>query len=146
MKSMAELLLVDDNPADIDLTSEILEHSWRRHRVRSVSDGVEAIAFLRGEGKYAGESAPDLIMLDLNLPRKDGRAVLAEIKADPGLRGTPIVVFSTSHAQRDILGSYELGANSYVCKPGNLKDFESALKAICDFWCGCVVLPGERKS
>src|SRR5207249_9444071 len=111
-----EILLVDDNPADLDLTSEVLARNERPKRVSSVMNGVEALGFLRHEGKYADTPDPDLILLDLNLPRKDGRAVLAEVKADPLLRRTPIVVFSTSQAEFDIMQSYNLGANSYVTR------------------------------
>ncbi len=114
-------------------------------RVRTVNDGAEAIAFLHGQGKYAGAQVPDLIVLDLNLPKKDGRAVLADVKNDPALRKTPVVIFSTSQAARDILGSYELGANSYVSKPGDLQQFALAVKSIQDFWFCCARLPKEEK-
>src|SRR5208337_875447 len=129
-----EVLLVDDNPADTDLTSEILVRSGCH--IQSVGDGVEAMAFLRREGKYAIAVLPDFVILDLNLPRKDGRAVLAEVKTDPILRNIPVAIFSTSQAQRDIVRSYELGANCYVSKPGNLKDFISAVTKIGEFWFG----------
>ena len=145
MKTTTEILLVDDNPADLDLTTEMLSRGDFTGRVRTVNDGAEAIAFLHGQGKYAGAQVPDLIVLDLNLPKKDGRAVLADVKNDPALRKTPVVVFSTSQAPRDILGSYELGANSYVSKPGDLQQFALAVKSIQDFWFCCARLPQEEK-
>jgi CheY-like chemotaxis protein len=141
-----EVLLVDDNPADTDLTSEILTRDGSPSHIHAVIDGVEAIAFLRRQGKYAKAPAPDLVILDLNLPKKDGRAVLAEVKADPALRNIPIVIFSTSEAPRDIVGTYELGANCYVSKPGNLQDYIAAVTGIGEFWFGLALLPhkGER--
>ena len=145
MKTTTEILLVDDNPADLDLTTEMLSRGDFTGRVRTVNDGAEAIAFLQGQGKYAGAQVPDLIVLDLNLPKKDGRAVLADVKNDPALRKTPVVIFSTSQAARDILGSYELGANSYVSKPGDLQQFALAVKSIQDFWFCCARLPKEEK-
>jgi len=140
-----EILLVDDNPADTDLTSEVLSRNGGLSHIHSVINGVEAIAFLRREGKYANAILSDFVILDLNLPKKDGRAVLAEVKADPVLRKIPIAVFSTSEAQQDILRSYELGANCYVSKPGNLKDFISAVTRIGQFWVGLAHLPREEK-
>jgi two-component system, chemotaxis family, response regulator Rcp1 len=142
---MPEVLLVDDNPADIDLTSEALARSQCSHNLSSVADGAEAIAFLHRQGKYCGAQRPDLMILDLNLPRKDGRAVLAEIKGDPALRRTPIVVFSTSKAGQDIGRSYQLGANSYVSKPGNLPEFFSVVRSIGEFWLGCARLPRSEE-
>jgi two-component system response regulator len=140
-----EILLVDDNPADLDLIAEMLSRGEFCGQVRTVNDGAEAIAFLHRQGKYAGARLPDLILLDLNLPKKDGRAVLAHVKNDPALRKTPVVVFSTSQAARDVLGSYELGANSYVTKPGDLQEFALAVKSIQDFWFRCARLPQEEK-
>ena len=119
---MTEILLVDDNPADTDLTSDVMARNGYPSRIHTVVDGVEALTFLRHEGKYANALRPDLVILDLNLPKKDGHAVLAEVKADPVLRKIPIVVFSTSEAPQDIVRSYELGANCYVSKPGNLNE------------------------
>jgi chemotaxis family two-component system response regulator Rcp1 len=141
-----EVLLVDDNPADTDLTSEILTRNRSPSHIHAVIDGVEAIAFLRRQGKYDSAPAADLVILDLNLPKKDGRAVLAEVKADPALRNIPIVIFSTSEAPRDIVGTYELGANCYVSKPGNLQDYIAAVTGIGEFWFGLALLPrkGER--
>jgi chemotaxis family two-component system response regulator Rcp1 len=106
---------------------------------------VEAIAFLRRQGKYTGARVPDFVILDLSLPGKDGRTVLAEVKSDPILRKIPIAIFSTSDAKQDILRSYELGANCYVSKPGNLRDFISAVTSISEFWFGLVHLPREEE-
>jgi two-component system, chemotaxis family, response regulator Rcp1 len=138
-----EILLVDDSPADTDLTSEVLARSGRPSHIHSVVNGVEAIAFLRRDGKYAQAPLPDFVILDLNLPAKDGRAVLAEVKADPALCKIPIAVFSTSAARQDVVRSYELGANCYVSKPGNLRDFTSAVTSIGEFWFGLARLPRE---
>jgi chemotaxis family two-component system response regulator Rcp1 len=140
-----EVLLVDDNPADTDLTSEVLSRNGCPSHILSVVNGVEAIAFLRREGKYANALLPDFVILDLNLPAKDGRAVLAEVKGDPLLRKIPIAIFSTSEARQDILRSYELGANCYVSKPGNLRDFISAVTSIGEFWFGFARLPHEEE-
>jgi two-component system, chemotaxis family, response regulator Rcp1 len=140
MKNSPELLIVDDNPADLLLAREALAETAHRSQISSVADGVEAIAFLNRRGDYANSIRPDLVILDLNLPRKDGRAVLAAIKADPNLRQIPIVIFSTSRLSQDITRSYELGANCYVSKPGNLNDFFLAVKSIEEFWFGLVSL------
>jgi two-component system, chemotaxis family, response regulator Rcp1 len=140
-----EVLLVDDNPADTDLTSEILARNGSPSHIQSVTDGVEAIAFLRREGKYTSALVPDFVILDLSLPGKDGRTVLAEVKGDPILRKIPITIFSTSDAKQDILRSYELGANCYVSKPGNLRDFISAVTSISEFWFGLAHLPREEE-
>jgi two-component system, chemotaxis family, response regulator Rcp1 len=141
--STTEILLIDDNPADTDLTHEVLARNSCSSHIHSVGDGVEAIAFLRRKGKYAKALLPDLVILDLSLPKKDGRVVLAAVKADPVLRKIPIVIFSTSEARQDILYSYELGANCYVSKPGNLRDFTSAVTSIAEFWLGLARLPRE---
>ena len=140
-----EILLVDDNPADTDLTGEVLARNGCPSHIHAVVDGVEAIAFLRREGKYANALLPHFVILDLSLPKKDGRAVLAEVKADPVLREIPIVIFSTSEARQDIVRSYELGANCYVSKPGNLPDFISAVTSIGEFWLGLARLPREEE-
>jgi chemotaxis family two-component system response regulator Rcp1 len=140
-----EVLLVDDNPADTDLTTEVLTRNGCPSHIHAVRDGVDAIAFLRRQGKYANEIIPDFVILDLSLPGKDGRAVLAEVKADPKLRRIPIAVFSTSKAPQDIVGSYEIGANCYVSKPGNLRDFISAVTSIGEFWFGLAHLPREEE-
>jgi len=146
MTTMAEILLVDDNPADLDLTIDALAQSpWRTH-VSTVSDGAEAMAYLYREGKYSEAIRPHLVLLDLNLPRKDGRAVLADMKSKPALRRIPVVVFSTSQARKDIESSYELGANSYVSKPPTLSEWVSAVKVLNEFWIGCACLPREVES
>ena len=140
-----EILLVDDNPADSDLTSEVLLRSGHPRHIHTVTNGVEAIAFLRREGKFANAILPDFVMLDLSLPKKGGRAVLAEVKADPVLRKIPIAIFSTSDVRQEIVRSYELGANCYVSKPGNLSDFISAVTLIGEFWSGLARLPCEEE-
>jgi two-component system, chemotaxis family, response regulator Rcp1 len=145
MKSVAEVLLVDDNPADVDLTSDVLARSQRHFHVNAVNDGAEAISFLRQQGKYVEAPLPDLVVLDLNLPRKDGREVLAEVKADPNLAKIPIVIFTTSQASSDISRSYELGANCYLRKPGNLPEFVAVVQSMADFWLGFASLPRKEK-
>lgn len=135
---------MDDNPADIDLTAEVLSLNTMHFHVNSVSDGVEAVAFLRRQGPYAEKPRPDLMVLDLNLPRKDGRQVLAEVKTDRDLGKIPIVVFTTSQAHSDILRSYELGANCYLRKPGNLADYREVVHKMAGFWLGCASLPHKE--
>ncbi|MGA7080134.1 MAG: response regulator [Terriglobales bacterium] len=144
MKQIRIVLLVDDNPADVDLFREALRQTVYSIHVESVGDGEEALAFLNHSGIHAEEPRPDLVILDLNLPKKDGRAVLAEVKTDIDLRTIPIVVFSTSRSMQDIGSSYELGANSYVSKPGNLKDYLSTVKSIEQFWLGSASLPRKE--
>lgn len=141
MNLLPEILVVDDNPADIGLVREALTHSAHSSHINSVEDGVMAMAFLERREKYLNAVRPDLVILDLNLPRKDGLAVLAAMKAGPDLRRIPVVIFSTSQLRKDIVRSYEMGANCYVSKPGNLDDFFSAVKSIEEFWFGFVNLP-----
>jgi CheY-like chemotaxis protein len=136
-----ELLLVEDNPGDADLTRETLQESKLPNHICVVNNGVEAMAYLRREGKYADRTRPDLILLDLNLPKKDGREVLAEIKVDPRLRRIPVVVLTTSSAERDILETYDLHANCYITKPVNLDQFSAVVRAIEEFWFTIVKLP-----
>ncbi|HLI26557.1 MAG TPA: response regulator [Chloroflexota bacterium] len=138
-----EILLVEDSPADVDLTREALEDAKVRNHLSVVADGVEALAFLRREGRYADAPRPDLILLDLNLPKKDGREVLAEIKADPALRRIPVVVLTTSEAEQDILRSYDLHANCYITKPVDLEAFIEVVRSIEGFWLAIVRLPTE---
>lgn len=145
MKTTPEILMVDDNPADIDLTSEILAQSKGHFHVNAVADGVEAISFLRHQGKYAQAPVPDLVVLDLNLPRKDGCEVLSNIKADPALAKIPVVIFTTSQANSDITRSYKLGANCYLRKPGNLPEFVAAVQSMAEFWLGFASLPQKEK-
>jgi len=141
----AEVLLVDDNPADSELVREILGRNTCPDHIHAVLNGTEAIAFLRGQGQHARAVLPDLVILDLNLPGKSGRTVLAEVKADPVLRKIPVVVFSTSNATHDIVLSYETGANCYVSKPRNLRDYVAAVNSIGEYWLGFARLPREGK-
>jgi CheY-like chemotaxis protein len=137
-REVIEVLMVDDNPADVDLMQDVLGEG-QRWRVTTAQDGEQALALLNAGKKEC--RSPDLVMLDLNMPRKDGRAVLAEIKSDPDLRRIPVLVFTTSQAAHDIDRAYESGANCYVSKPGNLKEFTAALKSIEDFWLVAAQLP-----
>jgi len=136
-----EILLVEDNPGDADLAREALEGSKFHNDLHVVDDGEKAMAFLRREGPYAGAPRPGLILLDLNLPRKDGRQVLAEIKADDDLKRIPVVILTTSSAEKDVLKSYDLHANCFITKPIDLHQFLNVVKAIEDFWLSIVVLP-----
>jgi two-component system, chemotaxis family, response regulator Rcp1 len=140
-----EILLVEDSPGDVRLTREALRDARVLNRVSVVGDGLEALAFLRREGKYPAAPWPDLILLDLNLPRMDGREVLAEIKNDPRLRQIPVVVLTTSQAERDIVETYNLGANCYVTKPVDLEQFLVAVKSIETFWLTVVRLPPDGR-
>ena len=140
-----EILMVDDNPADIDLTSEVLAQSNQHFHVNSVTDGAEAISFLRRQGKYASAPAPDLVVLDLNLPRRDGRQVLSDMKTDPALAKIPVVIFTTSQASSDVSRSYELGANCYLKKPGNLAEFVAVVQSMAQFWLGFAILPKRER-
>jgi CheY-like chemotaxis protein len=136
-----EILMVEDNPGDVRLTVEALKEGKVRNKLHVVEDGVEAMAFLRGEGEYADAPRPDLILLDLNLPKKDGREVLAEIKGDPNLRRIPVVVLTVSEANEDILKTYDLHANCYITKPVDLDQFIVVVKSVEDFWLTIVKLP-----
>jgi CheY-like chemotaxis protein len=138
-----EILLVEDSPSDADLTVEALSDGKVLNNLHWVEDGVEALAFLRRQGKYNNAPRPDLILLDLNLPKKDGREVLAQIKVDPQLKLIPVVVLTTSAADRDIFKTYELNANCYVTKPIDLDQFISVVKLIETFWLAVVKLPSE---
>jgi CheY-like chemotaxis protein len=140
---VVELLLVEDNPGDVELTREALEEARVRNRLSVVDDGVQALAFLRRTGRYADAPRPDLVLLDLNLPRKDGREVLAEIKADPELRRIPVVVLTTSEAERDVLAAYELHANAYIVKPVDLDQFLAVVRSVEGFWLTVVKFPPE---
>jgi CheY-like chemotaxis protein len=138
-----EILLVEDNAGDARLAREALRDAKVRNHLSWVSDGAEALAFLRREGKYSQAPRPDLILLDLNLPRKDGREVLTEIKADERLRRIPVVVLTTSRAEEDILRAYQLSANCYISKPVDLDQFMKVVRNIEDFWLTLVRLPAE---
>jgi len=142
---LAEILLVEDNLGDVRLTQEALKDAQVRVRMSVVGDGVEAMAFLHHEGPYSRSLHPDLILLDLNLPRKDGREVLADIKADTHLRRIPIVILTTSQADKDILASYDLHANCYIIKPVNLNQFTKVITAIEGFWLEVVRLPPDGR-
>ena len=141
-----QVLLVEDNPGDVRLTKEALKEGKLLNQLTVVSDGVEALSFLRKEGIYADALQPELILLDLNLPKKDGREVLAEIKADPNLRRIPVVVLTTSSSEEDILKIYDLHANCYITKPVDLEQFMGVVKSIEDFWVSVVKLPSHEAS
>jgi len=134
-------LLVEDNPGDVRLTKEALKEGKVMNVLNTVGDGEEALAYLRREGAYAQATRPDLVLLDLNLPRKSGREVLAEIKEDPDLKRIPVVILTVSEAEQDIIKSYNLHANCYITKPVNLEQFIEVVKSIEDFWLTVVMLP-----
>jgi CheY-like chemotaxis protein len=136
-----EVLLVEDDPGDILMTQEAFEEHKVRNTLNVVSDGEEALAYLRQEGKYAEAPRPDLVLLDLNLPRVDGREVLAKIKEDENLRSIPVVVLTTSQADEDILRSYSLHANAYVTKPVDFERFITVVRQIDEFFVSVVKLP-----
>ncbi len=136
-----QILLVEDSPGDVRLTEEILRDAKIANDLHVVTDGEDAMDFLRGSGAHADAPRPDVMLLDLNLPRKDGREVLAEIKADPMLRRIPVIVLTTSSADEDVLHSYDLNANCYITKPIDLDEFISVVRSIEDFWLSIVRLP-----
>ena len=138
-----EILLVEDNPGDARLTKEALKEGKVCNKLHVAEDGDKALAFLRRGGSYAGAPRPDLILLDLNLPKRDGRELLAEIKTDPSLRRIPVVILTTSRAEEDILKTYDLHANCYITKPVDLEQFIGVVKAVEDFWLTVVKLPPE---
>lgn len=135
------ILLVEDSPGDVRLTEEAFREAKVLNEMHVVADGVKAMQYLRREGEYAEALHPDLILLDLNLPRMDGREVLAEIKADPGLSHIPVVVLTTSQAERDVAVSYKLHASCYVTKPVDLDKFMSVIHSVESFWLSVVKLP-----
>ncbi|MBA4062755.1 MAG: response regulator [Isosphaera sp.] len=136
-----EILLVEDEPVHADLTMEALAEGKILNRVAHVRDGVEAMAYLRREGKYADAPRPDLILLDLNMPRKDGREVLEEVKADPALRRIPVVMLTSSSDEKDVLGVYDRHVNCYIVKPVDFEQFSRAVLSIEHFWLTIVKLP-----
>jgi chemotaxis family two-component system response regulator Rcp1 len=138
-----EILLVEDSPGDVRLTREALKDAKMHINLHVAPDGIEAMAFLNREGEYTLVPRPDLILLDLNLPRKDGRQVLEEIKRNPALMTIPVVILTTSASEEDILRSYQLHANCYISKPVDLDGFLKVVKSIDDFWLSIVKLPGE---
>jgi CheY-like chemotaxis protein len=135
-----EILLVEDNPGDVRLTKEALKDAKVRNNLHVAMDGVEALAFLRKQGKFGAAVRPDLILLDLNLPKKNGREVLEEVKRDPALQHIPIVILTTSQAEQDVLESYRLRANAYVTKPVDLDQFLKVVGSIEEFWLEIVKL------
>jgi two-component system, chemotaxis family, response regulator Rcp1 len=139
-----ELLLVEDSEPDVRLTMEALCEAKVKNRLWVVEDGVEAMAFLRRQGDHADAPRPDLILLDLNLPRKDGREVLREIKSDDSLKRIPVVILTTSKSEEDVLRAYDLHANCYITKPVDFNRFMEVVKSIEDFWLTVVKLPDER--
>ncbi len=136
-----EILLVEDSPSDAEFTAEALKEAKVRNHLSLVEDGVQAMEFLRRQGKYAQAPRPDLIMLDLNLPRKDGREVLAELKEDADLKMIPVVVLTTSRAEEDVLRAYQLHANCYITKPVDFQQFLNVVRSIESFWLFVVTLP-----
>jgi chemotaxis family two-component system response regulator Rcp1 len=138
-----DILLVEDNPGDVRLTQEVLKQGKIRNRLAVVQDGVEALDYMHRRGKHTAAVRPDLVLLDLNLPKMDGRAVLAEIKKDPELKRIPVVILTTSSAEVDVLKSYELQANCYITKPVDLAQFTEVLHQIQDFWLTIVKLPPD---
>lgn len=139
------ILLVEDNPGDVRLTREALKESKVRNQMDVVGDGIEALAFLRREAPFGNAARPDLILLDLNLPRMGGLEVLGKIKADEALKSIPVVILTTSQAEQDIVHSYKLFANAYVTKPVDLEQFITVIKSIEDFWVEIVKLPPNGK-
>lgn len=140
---LADILLVEDNPGDVRLAREALKESKLLNKLYQVEDGIKAMAFLRQEGAYSDVPRPDLVLLDLNLPRKNGREILAEIKADETLKRIPVVILTISRAEEDILKSYNLHANCYISKPFDMEQFITVVKSIEDFWFSIVKLPSE---
>ncbi|MCK4736890.1 MAG: response regulator [Methanophagales archaeon] len=146
MGKAIELLLVEDNPGDVRLTQEALKDGKMNNNMHVTWDGVEALEFLHRVGKYAEAPRPDLILLDLNLPRKDGRDVLVEIKADENLKRIPVVVLTTSKAEEDIFKAYDLHANCYISKPVGLDQFVRVVRSIEEFWFTIVKLPADGRT
>ena len=141
MTEMVKVLLVEDNPADVDLIREHWEYSKILCELQVAPDGIEALAYLRNEGEYAESSRPDLILLDLNLPRKDGRELLADLKDDPHLCSIPVIVLTSSEREEDVVKAYGMQASAYVCKAADLVGFGKIMSAINDFWLSVVRYP-----
>jgi CheY-like chemotaxis protein len=139
-----EILLVEDNPGDVFLTQEAFREGKIIHRISVAEDGVEAIRFLKREGQYKNAPEPDLILLDLNLPKKDGRELLAEVKSDPSLQHIPVIVLTTSRADQDVARAYRLHANCYLTKPIQMDSFLSMIRSVEDFWLNIVRLPAHN--
>ena len=138
-----EILLVEDDPGDVLMTQEAFNDYKIANRLSVVSNGEDAIAYLRKQGRFAGVATPDLVLLDLNLPRRDGREVLLDIKGDPNLRRIPVVILTTSEAEEDVIAAYDLHANAYVRKPVDFDQFVAAVRAIDDFFITVVRLPSR---
>ena len=138
---LVEILLVEDSPADVLMTREAFQQAKLMNNLHVAEDGVQALQFLHREGEFASSPRPELILLDLNLPRKNGQDVLAEIKADPELKTIPVVILTTSQAEQDILEAYDLHANCYIVKPVGFENFVKAMNSIQRFWFGVVTLP-----
>lgn len=136
-----EILMVEDNPGTVRLTQEVMRESKVRNTMHIVPDGVEALAFMRQQGRYAAAPRPDLVLLDLNLPRKDGRETLTEMKSDEDLKRIPVVILTSSRSEEDVLRAYNLHANCYLTKPIGLEDFVKIVKSIENFWIEVVTLP-----
>ena len=136
-----KILLIEDNPGDVRLTIEALKEAKIMNSMHVADDGIEALSFLKKEGIYKDKPRPDLIILDLNLPKKDGREVLGEIKSDDSLKQIPIVILTTSEAEEDIIKSYELHANCYITKPVDMEQFIKVVKSVGEFWFSIVILP-----
>jgi CheY-like chemotaxis protein len=140
-----EILLVEDNEGDVGLVEEVFEESKMRNKLHVAEDGEEAIQFLQKKGKFKDVPRPDIILLDLNLPKKDGREVLADIKSDDDFKRIPVVILTTSHAEEDIIKMYDLHANSYITKPVDFDQFIKVIRTIEDFWLEVVKLPPKGK-
>lgn len=138
-----DILLVEDDPGDVRLTQEALREGRMLNRVHVACDGIEALEFLHREGQFSNAPRPDIILLDLNMPRMDGRECLAHIKSDPDLHQIPVVILTTSEADQDVIRSYDLHANCYISKPVDLEQFMKVVKTIKQFWFTIVLLPGE---
>ena len=146
MADLFTILLVEDNPADVRLTQEALKNGKVQHELYVVTDGVEAMEFLRREGAYPDVPRPDIILLDLNMPRKDGREVLADIRANPELTGIPVIILTSSQSEADIFNTYDQHANGYIVKPVDLEQFFTILKGLKQFWMSIVRLPPRNCS
>ena len=140
---LINILLVEDNPADVLLTAEALREGDIPHEINAVNDGLEAMDYLRSEGRYARAVCPDIILLDINLPKKNGFEVLSEIKEDPALKHIPVIILTTSSSKKDIVRAYNLCANCYITKPIDLDDFFKVIRSIESFWFTIVRLPSR---
>jgi two-component system, chemotaxis family, response regulator Rcp1 len=145
LQKQVEILLVEDNPGDVRLTTEAFKEGKILNRLSVVNDGIEAIAFLRKQGKYSNAPRPDIIFLDLNMPKKDGREVLTEIKNDPSLKSIPVIILTTSQSEQDILMTYESHANCFISKPVDLEQFLKVTQLIEEFWLSIVKLPPNNQ-